>query len=161
MKVEQVEISKLKAAKYNPRQISGRAMQGLAASLGRFGIVQPVVANSRNMTVVGGHQRIKAAERLGLSKVPVVWVDLPDDQEKALNVALNSPAIAGEFTDDLQQLLDSLAGIDGYDDLLLADLEVVEMVPGFDPDDEPASGLDEAADKPMHQCPNCGHTFEG
>ena len=36
-------------------------------------------------------------------------MDLPESEEKALNVTLNNPAITGEFTDGLQAILGELA----------------------------------------------------
>jgi ParB-like chromosome segregation protein Spo0J len=59
-----------------------------------FGVVDPVIAN-RDGTVIGGHQRIRAAERLGLPELPVIYVELPKDKGKALNLALNW--ISGEW----------------------------------------------------------------
>jgi ParB-like chromosome segregation protein Spo0J len=47
-------------------------------------VVDPVIAN-RDGTVIGGHQRIKAAERLGIPELPVIYVDLPKEKEKPLN----------------------------------------------------------------------------
>ena len=44
--------------------------------------------------------------------MPVVFVDLNDKDEKALNVALNSPAISGEFTGALDGVLEELAASD-------------------------------------------------
>jgi DNA modification methylase len=61
------------------------------------------------MHVVGGHQRIDALRSLGRTDAQVVVVDLPESEEKALNVTLNNPAIGGEFTDGLQAILAELA----------------------------------------------------
>ena len=54
--------------------------------------------------IVGGHQRVRAAQELGHKAVPVVYVDLPPDDEKLLNLALNK--IGGEF--DLPKLAEIL-----------------------------------------------------
>jgi ParB-like chromosome segregation protein Spo0J len=58
---------------------------------------------SRDGTVTGGHQRIKATERLGLAELPVIYVDLPEEKEKALNLALNR--ISGEWDESLLEAL--------------------------------------------------------
>lgn len=99
------KIADLNPATYNPRKMSKEARHGLAASLKRFGLVQDVVVNRRNNVIVGGHQRIAALKVAGETEVPVIWVDLSEEEEKALNVTLNNPAIAGEFDDGLQALL--------------------------------------------------------
>ena len=110
-----VPISNLWFAKHNPKKISDREMESLKRSIQRFGFVDPVVANRRQgngwperaRVIVGGHQSVRAARDLGHEVVPVVYVDLPLDDEKLLNLALNK--IAGEF--DLQKLAEMLRGL--------------------------------------------------
>jgi hypothetical protein len=98
----------VRPAAYNPRKISKEALKGLQASIERWGVVQDIVVNSRNRVVVGGHQRLAALKAAGVHDIPVTWVDLDEADEKALNVALNNPHIAGEFDDTLQDLLDDI-----------------------------------------------------
>lgn len=109
------------AAPYNPRRISDHDLAALRKSMTTFGVVEPVVVNQRTGRVVGGHQRIKAAEAEGMDSLPVVYVDLADEQEKQLNLALNR--ITGEFdpaalADLLGDLKSSGAdlGITGFSD---------------------------------------------
>lgn len=104
-KIVTMKLADLKSADYNPRKISRKALEGLQASLKEYGVVQPIVYNKRTKTVVGGHQRILALKNMGEKEAPVVVVDLPEEKEKALNVALNNPNIEGQFTDSLDGLL--------------------------------------------------------
>ena len=107
MKIEQIDPAKLLAADYNPRQIDAHQLEALKRSIGRWGFVEPVIVNKRSGTIVGGHQRTKAALELALDVVPVTYVDLDDDAEKALNIALNK--IAGDWDEDkLAELLADL-----------------------------------------------------
>jgi ParB-like chromosome segregation protein Spo0J len=99
--METVNIGDLNPAKYNPRKISKEALEGLKSSIVRFGLKGSVIANKRNNNVVGGHQRLKCLIELGVNQVPVDWVDLNDVDEKALNIALNSRHISGEFDADI------------------------------------------------------------
>lgn len=131
----------------NPRRIDKDALRGLDASVERFGLVQPIVFNQRSGRVVGGHQRLKVLRARGVTDVPVAIVDLSDDDEKALNIALNNPHIAGEFTDDLQTLLGELRDSDAdlmrllRLDLLEDDVVLPELPDSLieaDPDDVPA-----------------------
>lgn len=98
-------IADLKAAEYNPRTISEAALTGLAESLKRFGLVQPIIWNKRTGNVVGGHQRLKVLQASGEKDAQVIEVDLPLTEEKALNVTLNNPEITGDFTDGLEAML--------------------------------------------------------
>lgn len=106
--LETVPLARLKPSPYNPRTISRSAMKGLETSVGRWGLVQPVVWNRRSGHVVGGHQRLKVLEKQGATETQVVVVDLDDVDEKALNIALNNPLISGEFTEGTLGLLDEI-----------------------------------------------------
>ena len=64
--------------------------------------------NKKTNRVVGGHQRLKILEEIGKEEVEVSVVDLPDDKEKALNLALNR--IQGEW--DYPKLKDLLLELD-------------------------------------------------
>ena len=108
MNIKKMKLAELKPAPYNPRTISEAALRGLSASIKRFGLVEPIIVNKRSGNVVGGHQRLKVLESEGVKETQVVIVDLDEAEEKALNVALNNQAIAGDFTADVQALIDEL-----------------------------------------------------
>jgi ParB/RepB/Spo0J family partition protein len=101
MNVKDIPIKELTPAEYNPRYISDDAFEQLKKSLKDFDAVEPIVINShkgRENTIIGGHQRIKAAEALGWDTFPCVEVDLPLERERELNVRLNKTT--GEFDFD-------------------------------------------------------------
>ena len=109
LKSESVPVAKLvnMGAPYNPRRIEPDQLAALRSSLRTFGAVEPVVANRRSGRIVGGHQRVKAAEAEGIEALPVVWVDLDETGEKQLNLALNR--ISGEWDEPaLAALLEEL-----------------------------------------------------
>lgn len=94
-----IPVTELKLAGYNPRHWTDVQTQGLRESIERFGMVDPIIANSapeRKNVVVGGHFRLKMAKELGYEEVPVVYVNIPDiEKEKELNIRLNRNL--GEF----------------------------------------------------------------
>jgi hypothetical protein len=102
------QLSELHPAPYNPRIISDAALRGLRESIHRYGLVEPIIYNERTGHVVGGHQRLLVLKADGAAETECVVVDLPEVEEKALNIALNNPAIAGEFTDDLRNIITQL-----------------------------------------------------
>ena len=103
MKIVQVPISEIKGAEYNPRKWSEKAIKDLTASIQEFGMVDPIIVNSaenRKNVVIGGHFRLKIAKDLKYTEVPVVYVNIPNEQkERELNVRLNKNT--GEFDFDL------------------------------------------------------------
>jgi hypothetical protein len=97
--LEEVPIDLLRPDPANPRRIGDEELEALTRSLRQFGFVQPVLARRENGTVIGGHQRLVAARRLGLSTVPVSYLDLSIEQARLLNLALNK--ISGSWDDQL------------------------------------------------------------
>ncbi len=130
MKIEKMNISKLNPAEYNPRkdlQPGDAEYEKLKRSMEQFGYVEPVVWNKTTGRVIGGHQRLKVLVDLGLKEVDCVVIELSEEKEKALNVALNK--ISGEWnTDKLAMLISDLQGSDfdvsltGFEEDELADL---------------------------------------
>ena len=107
MQIEKLEIGRLKAAEYNPRKDlkpGDPEFEKLKRSIEEFGYVEPVIVNKRTgYRIVGGHQRYKVLKHLGHTEVDCVIVDLDEQKEKALNVALNK--IAGEWDEGLLSAL--------------------------------------------------------
>lgn len=126
MQVEKVSISKLNPAKYNPRKDlkpGNTEYEKLKRSMAEFGYVEPIIWNKRTGNIVGGHQRYKILKDMKYKEAECVIVDLDDNREKALNVALNK--ISGEF--DIPLLTDLLK------DLSANDFDV--SLTGFDEDE--------------------------
>lgn len=129
---EVISIAKLSPAAYNPRRISEKALAGLEASLRRFGMVQPIVWNRRSGNVVGGNQRLKLLAAAGAQRTSCVVIDLPAAEEKALNVTLNNPAVAGEFNEQLEALLSEIRA--EIPDLELSAFNLDSLFPTVDQD---------------------------
>lgn len=137
-KIKTMPLADLTPADFNPRKISKEALEGLGHSIKRFGLVQPIIFNKRSGNVVGGHQRLKVLQAAGEIETTVIEVDLAPMEEKALNVSLNNPAISGEFTDDLQSILDEikLEMPAVYADLKLDELSSLALEDGSVVEDE-------------------------
>ena len=92
MRLEEKNISELNAAKYNPRVTLEPGMEEfekLRRSIEHFGDVEPIVWNERTGNVVGGHQRLQVMKFLGRDTAKVSVVDMSEEEEKLLNIALN------------------------------------------------------------------------
>lgn len=153
--VEQVSIDLLRPDPANPRWIAQEELDSLERSIRQFGLVAPVLARKEDGTVIGGHQRLVAARRLGLTTVPVTYLDLSIEQARLLSLALNK--ISGSWDEqllarllaDLQTSVDlTLSGFaeDEVGNLLrsLETREKKERVEDFDLD----SALEDAAREP-------------
>jgi hypothetical protein len=146
--VDEVPIDDLRPDPTNPRRISEEELDALERSLRQFGFVQPVLARRADQTVIGGHQRLVAARRLGLTTVPVTWLDVTVEQARLLGLALNK--ISGSWDDallarllaDLQAKPDVDLSLSGFDEDEIGDLlrklevrEKREHVESFDLDE--------------------------
>lgn len=97
--IQKLSITSINPADYNPREITEEALEGLKESIRQFGIVENLVVN-KDMTLISGHQRLRAATELGITQVPCIVVDVDKKTEKKLNITLNNPHIQGTFTSD-------------------------------------------------------------
>jgi ParB-like chromosome segregation protein Spo0J len=106
MEIKKVKLTDIKLSDYNPRSISKDAYERLKTNIKEFGFIQPIILN-KNLTIIGGTQRLKALEELGFIETDAVILDLNKEKEKILNIALNK--ISGEFDyEKLDKLLTSI-----------------------------------------------------
>lgn len=97
LKVRHAKPEDLNPHPDNPNEMTPQAFEKLKAGMAEFGLVEPLVYNTRFSRLVGGHHRRLAAIELGWTRVPVTDVDLDEDRERALNVALNNQELQGTF----------------------------------------------------------------
>lgn len=127
MQIEKVPVEQLQAAAYNPRKElkpGDAEYEKLKRSITEFGYVEPVIWNKRSGNVVGGHQRLTVLKDIGETQIDCVIVDLDDQREKALNIALNK--IQGEW--DKDKLAALLTEFDGSEfDVTLTGFDAAEV----------------------------------
>ena len=85
--IEQVPIDELHLNPANPR-LNDEAVPHVIASIQRFGWQQPIVALPSG-EVIAGNTRLKAAMKMGLLEVPVVWFEGSDLDATAFSIADN------------------------------------------------------------------------
>ena len=148
-------IDDLIPAPYNPRTISPEALDGLRASVDRFGDLSGLVWNAITGHLVAGHQRMRALKdagatfrratktlparfTLGKRAFPIRVVEWGEAEEKAANVVANNTQTAGTFTDALASVIDDArpAVGDDFDALRFSDL-LAEHTPDIAPDPPP------------------------
>lgn len=148
-----MKIEDLKAAEYNPRQITDKRLEMLNKAMYEFGDLSGIVFNRRTGTLIGGHQRVKNLDpewkivkheyqddtgtvAEGYIETPFGrWgyreVNWPREKELAANVAANKHG--GEFEHlKLKEIAVELDAADfdmeimGFDEDELKELEVIE-----------------------------------
>lgn len=170
MDIRTIPVSKINPAPYNPRkdlQPGDPEYEKLTRSIETFGVVEPLVWNERTGNLVGGHQRFKVLLARGEVEVTVSVVDLDDQHEKALNIALNK--ISGDWDEEklndlLQELQASnLSHLSGYDQH-----EIDKLADQFSFSEEDTAGDFENGEINLGSfdeekfectCPRCGFSF--
>jgi DNA modification methylase len=127
MQIEKLKTELLIPADYNPRKDlkpGDPEYEKLKCSIEQFGYVEPVIWNKTTSHVVGGHQRLKVLLDMGITEVECVVIEMNEEKEKALNIALNK--ISGDWDKDKLMLL--IADLQGADfDVSLTGFEPAEL----------------------------------
>jgi ParB-like chromosome segregation protein Spo0J len=148
----------------NSRTHSEAQVAKIAASIREFGFLNPIIADGKN-SIIAGHGRVLAAQKLGLTTLPVIEAShLTDAQRRAYVLADNRLALDAGWDNDLLKIELQDLEADGFD-LSLTGFEVGELTALFDnvqfaPGTENDQGkLDELAPK-IVTCPHCSGEWD-
>lgn len=153
MNIIEKEIESLTPYENNPR-INDEAVKFVAESIKQFGFKNPIVID-RNGVIVAGHTRYKAAQELGMQKVPCIAADdLTDEQVAAFRLADNKVGEIAEWDYDMLRIeLEDLPQVT-MEDLGFLDSDMLDL-------DEFFNDYEPEPKKPKTcTCPHCGETFE-
>lgn len=98
-------LSKLKAWEKNPRTGTDAAASKLAASIEKVGFINPIVATPDGV-IRAGHTRLAAAQQLGLTEVPVIYVPFGSEAEAEMYAIADNRA--SEWTKWNREILSKL-----------------------------------------------------
>ena len=112
MQIIEKSITEITPYEKNPRK-NDEAVEYVANSIKEFGFKVPIVID-KNGVIVAGHTRYKAAQELGLEKLPcIIADDLTEEQVKAFRLADNKVGELAEWDFDLLgEELDGIFDID-------------------------------------------------
>ena len=155
MQIIQKKLADIVPYANNTKKHDETQIKNVAESIKKYGWVQPVVIDNDG-TIVIGHCRALAAERLGIEEVPCVVVsDLTEDEINALRIVDNK---TNESPWDFDLLSAELPEIDLSDfefDFNMPTEFTADMIDDFFDNVEPK----EKEPKKV-QCPHCGEYFE-
>jgi ParB-like chromosome segregation protein Spo0J len=125
-----VDIDSLKPHPDNPRKGD---VDGITASLQRFGQVRPVVVRAETREVVAGNHTMEAARRLGWPQIAAVMVDLSEEDARAYLIADNRLADTASYDDEsLVRVLEQLSAENGLEGTGFSSEEVDDLVAALD-----------------------------
>jgi DNA modification methylase len=143
MKIQQININKLKEYEYNAKKHDEKQIKNVMQSIKEFGMVQPIVIDQNN-TIIIGHCRFRALKRLKWEEVPCVRIENLSENEINKLRLLDNKLNESEWDFDL--LSDQIGAIDwnnfdidwGLDDFFKED-EKSEIIEDEAPDVEDTS----------------------
>ena len=133
MEIKEVDIKSIKPYEKNAKDHPESQISKIAKSIEEFGFNQPIVIDKEGVIIVG-HGRYYAAKKLGLDKVPVLGVNLTEEQAKAYRLADNK---LNESAWDMRNVIDELKSISidmldmtGFErDLIIEDENKDDIIP--------------------------------
>jgi ParB-like chromosome segregation protein Spo0J len=163
LKIEQRNVATLVPYAANSRTHTDTQIAQIAASIKEFGWTNPILIDGKD-TIIAGHARTLAAQKLGIKDVPVIVLDyLSEAQQRALVIADNQLAVNAGW--DYEILAIELGEIKdlGFDiDLIGFSAGEIAKLTFEEKDLYPDSSAKEINpdDYNMgHQCPKCGFEF--
>lgn len=114
-KVQEVDVGILKPYENNAKIHGDDQVEKICRSIQEFGFISPCLIDNE-YNVIAGHGRIMAAKKIGMKKVPCLFVEgLSDEQRRAYILADNRLTELGEWDMDLVHFeLDELQ-LGGFD----------------------------------------------
>lgn len=158
MEIVQKSVKDITPYERNNRKHPEQQIARIAESIKSYGFNQPIVIDECN-TVLVGHGRLLAAQKLGLDKIPTYQVKgLSETKKKAYRILDNK--LQNDSTWEFENLESELRLLedDGFD---LAEWGLDELTSkNFDAASvEEQGALDELTPK-LVKCPACEHVFD-
>ena len=129
-KVQEVDVDLLKPYGNNAKVHGDEQVEKLCRSIREFGFISPCMIDSEH-NVIAGHGRILAAKKLGMKKVPCLFVEgLSEEQRRAYTLADNRLTELGEWNMEMVQIeigelemADFDVSLTGFDDIQTGDAD--------------------------------------
>ena len=133
--MQEVSLSLLKPYERNAKIHGEAQIEKLIDSITEFGFLSPCLIERDTYNIIAGHGRVEAAKRLGMEKVPCVFVeDITEEQRRAYILADNRLTELGEWDMDMVQF--ELKELDAMDfDVSLTGFDLELDTPEVEEDD--------------------------
>lgn len=143
----------------NPR-LNERAVNSVANSIKDFGFQVPIIVDADGV-IICGHTRLIAAQKLGMTEVPVVVADdLTPEQVRIFRIADNKVGELAEW--DKDKLAEEFMNLGNSIDFERYGFKAEEFRSEEELEQEFESSVNDSKEKngKIMKCPNCGKEFE-
>lgn len=169
MKIEIVELSKIKVNESNIKEHPEWQIEQIKNSINRYGYNDPIAVDENNV-IIEGHGRYEALIRLGYEKISVIRLKhLTEEQKRAYTLAHNKIAMNTGF--DMDKLVNELSTLKefgefdftGFSDIefrgLERKLERTNLDNDYSEDNQEIDLTGDEYSKFTCTCPKCGFEF--
>lgn len=159
LSVEYVGIDSVKPNTYNPNRQNAETLELLKRSIAEDGFTQPIIVHRDSKQIVDGEHRWRAAREMKMTQVPVVFVDMTDEQMRIATLRHNRARGSEDVDLSIEVLKDlqELGAISwAQDSLMLSDAELNDLL-----DELPASEALAAEDHTEAWIPERGDSRQG
>ena len=148
LKIEYCKIGTIKPWDRNPKLHN---MQAIISSMDAFDITQPILVQKKSGRIIAGHGRLEAMKARGVVDVPVIMLDMTDEQAKAYALVDNQTVIAGGW--DVALMGELLGEIK----IELPDIDMADFGFIYQPVEIKEKEIEELETK--CECPKCGYKW--
>jgi len=131
LNITYVSPKDIKPNSYNPNRQSDRDFELLLKSMKEDGFTQPVIVQKSTKEIVDGEHRWRASQALNMDKIPVVFVEMTDEQRRVSTLRHNRARGSEDIqlTAQVMRDLEKLGALDwAQDTLMLSDVEVNRLL---------------------------------
>jgi ParB/RepB/Spo0J family partition protein len=129
--IEYMAISDIQPNEYNPNRMSEHDFELLCRSMKEDGFTQPVIVHRETRRIVDGEHRWRAGAAIGLTEIPVVFVDMTPEQMRIATLRHNRARGSEDLQLSAEVLrdLEKLGALDwAADSLMLSDAEIDKLL---------------------------------
>lgn len=122
---QDAQVTQLHTNPWNPNEMTPRQYEAAIESITAYGFIDPITVRphpdiSGEYEIIDGEHRLRAAQHLGLTSVPIVVIDVTETEAKKLTIILNETRGRAD-TISLSQLLTDLR----------TGLEIADLITGL------------------------------